>query len=376
MKKLRFETLAIHAGSEVDSHTGAIIPPIHLSTTFERDPSGDYSRGFSYSRSDNPNRRSLEVLMAQLEGGVEAAAFGSRSAAAAAVFRSLRPGDHALVPDVMYHGIRSFLQQAVVSWGVELTSVDMTNERAVQDNVRPTTRLIWVETPSNPMLGITDIRAIADIAHDAGAIVACDSTWTPPPLQPSLTLGADLTIHASTKYLAGHGDVMGGVVVARKGVELFENIRFLQVHEGAVPSPFDCWLTVRGIKTLPYRIRAQQDSAKLIALFLDDHASVQRVNYPGLEDHPGYEIARRQMTGFGPMLSFEVLGGREEAIRVAASVELVTRATSLGGIETLIEHRASIEGVNSQTPDNLLRLSVGLEHHDDILADLEKALYR
>ena len=376
MKKLRFETLAIHAGSEVDSHTGAIIPPIHLSTTFERDPSGDYSRGFSYSRSDNPNRRSLEVLMAQLEGGVEAAAFGSGSAAAAAVFRSLRPGDHALVPDVMYHGIRSFLQQAVVSWGVELTSVDMTNERAVQDNVRPTTRLIWVETPSNPMLGITDIRAIADIAHDAGAIVACDSTWTPPPLQPSLTLGADLTIHASTKYLAGHGDVMGGVVVARKGVELFENIRFLQVHEGAVPSPFDCWLTVRGIKTLPYRIRAQQDSAKLIALFLDDHASVQRVNYPGLEDHPGYEIARRQMTGFGPMLSFEVLGGREEAIRVAASVELVTRATSLGGIETLIEHRASIEGVNSQTPDNLLRLSVGLEHHDDILADLEKALYR
>ena len=374
MKKMRFETLAIHAGSEVDSDTGAIVTPIHLSTTFERDPSGEYSRGFSYSRSDNPNRRSLELLMTELEGGEDAAAFGSGSAAAAAVFRSLRPGDHALVPDMMYHGIRSFLQQAVVPWGVELTSVDMTNTHAVADKVRSTTRLVWLETPSNPSLGITDIRAVADIAHDAGAVVACDNTWTPPPLQPDLTLGADLAIHASTKYLAGHGDVMGGIVIARKGVDLFEKIRFLQVNEGAVPSPFDCWLTVRGIKTLPYRVRAQQDSAKLIALFLDDHACVERVNYPGLEGHPGHEVARRQMMGFGPMLSFEVLGGREEAMRVAANVELVTRATSLGGIETLIEHRASIEGVNSPTPDNLLRLSVGLEHHDDLLADLQKAL--
>ena len=375
VKKRHFETLAVRGGAEVDPETGALVPPLHLSTTFERDPDGGYRRDFSYSRSDNPNRRALERLIAELEGGEEAAAVASGSAAAGAVFRSLRPGDHALVPREMYHGIRSLLLQALIPWGLDLTFVEMTDLTEVRAALRPETRLVWAETPSNPRLGITDLAALADLAGKVGAVVACDNTWTPPPLQPAFELGAGLVVHATTKYLAGHSDLIGGVVVApRGGTELFERIRFLQRNEGAVPAPFDCWLTMRGIRTLPYRIRAQQEGASAIAHFLAGHSRVERVNYPGLPDHLGHDVARRQMTGFGAMLSFEVAGGEEAALGIAARVELITRATSLGGIETLIEHRASIEGPESPTPDNLLRLSVGLEHPDDLIADLEQAL--
>ncbi|UCH25339.1 MAG: aminotransferase class V-fold PLP-dependent enzyme [Trueperaceae bacterium] len=372
--KHRVETLAIHGGAGIDDATGAVTPPIHLSTTFVRGADGSYPKGFVYTRSDNPNRSALERLLAALEGGAAAAAFSSGSAAAGAVFRSLEPGDHVIVPVDMYHGIRKLLHGAYIPWGLELSTVDLTDLGALETALRPNTRLVWVETPSNPRLEITDIAAVAELAGSYGVRVVCDGTWSPPDLQPSLVLGADLVVHASTKYLSGHSDVLGGVVVSRKEDRFFERVRFLQQNEGAVPSPFDCWLTMRGIKTLPYRMRGHCANAQRVATFLAEHPSVECVHYPGLIDHPGHEIARRQMKAYGGMLSFEVRGGEEAAMGVAAKLGLITRATSLGGVESLIEHRASIEGPESLTPRNLLRLSVGLEHPEDLLADLEQAL--
>jgi cystathionine gamma-synthase len=368
------ETVAIHGGAGIDDATGALTPPIHLSTTFAREADGSYPKGFVYTRSENPNRNALEKLLATLEGGAAAAAFSSGSAAAGAVFRSLGPSDHVIVPVDMYHGIRKLLHGAYVGWGLELSTVDLTDLGALESALRPHTRLVWVETPSNPRLEITDIAAVAGLARSVGARVACDGTWSPPDLQPSLALGADLVVHASTKYLAGHSDVLGGVVVSREDDAFFERVRFLQQNEGAVPSPFDCWLTMRGIKTLPYRMRGHCANAQMVATFLAAHPRVECVHYPGLAEHPGHEVARRQMNAFGGMLSFQVLGGEEAAVRVAAKLELISRATSLGGVESLIEHRASIEGPESATPRNLLRLSVGLEHPEDLLEDLEQAL--
>ena len=250
----------------------------------------------------------------------------------------------------------------------------MTDLAAVAAALRPDTALVWIETPSNPRLGISDIAAITELARGVGAAVACDNTWTPPGMQPVLALGVDLIMHATTKYLAGHTDVLGGAVVAREDGQLFERIRFLQQNEGAVPSPFDCWLTLRGVRTLPYRMRGHVANAEVVAEFLAAHRAVERVNYPGLPSHPGYAVAKRQMTSFGGMLSFEVASGAKAAVAVAARVKLITRATSLGGVESLIEHRASIEGPDSPTPANLLRMSVGLEHPADLIADLEQAL--
>lgn len=368
------ETLAIHADGGSDRTSGAVTPPIYLSTTFERAADGGYPHGFSYTRSDNPNRAALERLMTALESGAAAAAFSSGSAAAAAVFRSLAPGDHVILPDDMYHGIRKLLKTAMAPWGLELSFIDLSDLAALESALKPNTRLVWIESPSNPLLKITDIATVTERAHRAGALVACDNTWTPPDLQPTFELGVDLVVHATTKYLAGHSDVLGGVVVTREDSELFEAVRFLQRNEGAVPSPFDCWLTARGIRTLPYRMRGHCDNAARVAAFLDSHPRVERVHYPGLTSHPGHQVAKRQMKAFGGMVSFEVTGGEEAAMRVAAEVTLFTRATSLGGVESLIEHRASIEGPDSATPRNLLRLSVGLEHPDDLLADLERAL--
>jgi cystathionine gamma-synthase len=374
VSRFKLETLAVHAGREVDPATGAVTLPIHLSTTFEREPDGSYPRGYSYTRNGNPNRQAWEACVATLEGGEAAAAFASGSAAAAAIFRTLLPGDHVVAPDDMYHGIRKLLLAVFAPWGLELSFADMTDLDAVRAAVRPNTRLLWVETPSNPLLKVSDIAALAALAHDAGARLACDNTWTPPGLQPAFELGADLVMHATTKYLSGHSDVLGGVVVTRRVDAVFERIRLLQTHEGAVPSPFDCWLALRGVATLPYRMRAHAENASLVAAYLATHPKVERVYYPGLGSHPGFELARKQMRLFGGMLSFQVAGGAKEAMAVAAKVRLFTRATSLGGVESLIEHRASIEGPGSTTPENLLRVSVGLEHPDDLIADLEQAL--
>ena len=364
----------MHGGADVDPATGAVSPPIHLSTTYERDPSGGYPHGFEYARSGNPTRARLEALLAELEGGAEAAAFASGSAAAAAVFRSLRPGDHALVPDDMYHGIRKLLREAIEPWGLRLDVVDMTDASAIEAAIRSETRLIWVETPSNPLLKVTDVARVATIAREAGAILAVDATWTPPGIQDTLGLGADLVVHATTKYLAGHSDVLGGAVIGRRAEGQFERVRYLQRNEGAVPSPFDCWLLMRGIRTLPYRMRAHCAGARRIAEFLSGHPRVSQVHYPGLPTHAQHEVAAEQMSDFGGMLSFRVAGGEEAAMRIAGRVRLFTRATSLGGVESLIEHRASVEGPDSGTPRDLLRLSIGLEHPDDLVDDLQAAL--
>jgi cystathionine gamma-synthase len=371
---MKMETLAVHAGRAVDPATGAIAPPLYLSTTFERAADGSYPRGWVYTRSGNPNRAALEACLAALEGGAAAAAFSSGSAATMSVLQALSPGDHVLAPNDVYHGTARLLREHFVPWGLEVTFVDMTDPQQVAAHLRPNTKLVWVETPSNPLLKVTDIAAVAEAAHRVGALCLCDNTWATPVLQRPLELGADLVLHATTKYLNGHGDVLGGALVAKAEDPLFQRVRQIQTHGGAVPSPFDCWLVLRGVSTLPYRMRAHSAHALQVALFLRDHPKVKAVHYPGLPDHPGYELARRQMRDFGGMLAFQVEGGREAALAVAARVRLFLRATSLGGPESLIEHRASIEGPGTRTPEDLLRLSIGLEHPDDLIEDLAQAL--
>nr|WP_044199948.1 aminotransferase class V-fold PLP-dependent enzyme [Oscillochloris trichoides] len=371
---MKFETMAIHMGQTPDPTTGAVIPPIHLSTTFERAEDGSFPQGYIYTRLGNPNRTMLETCLAALEGGAECAAFSSGQAAAMSIFQTLRPGDHVVAPDDAYHGITRLLRELMTSWGVEYSLVDMNDPANVQAALRPNTRMVWMETPSNPLLKVADIATIAALSHAAGAVCVVDNTWATPMLQRPLELGADLVLHATTKYLGGHSDVLGGAVIGREVGPLWERLRFLQANGGAVPSPFDCWLILRGVRTLAYRMRAHCTHAHQIAEALSQHPQIEALHYPGLPSHPGHEVAARQMHDFGGMLSIQVRGGEAAAMRVAARVKIFTRATSLGGAESLIEHRASIEGPHSTTPANLLRLSVGLEHPDDLLADLEQAL--
>jgi len=371
---VKLETLAIHAGRTPDSATGAVAPSPILSTTFARDEHGDYPHGHIYSRSSNPGRASLESLLATLEGGAAAAAFASGSAASMAVFQALSPGDHVIAPDDVYHGTRTQLRDLLARWGLHHSLVDLTDLDAVRTAITPATRLIWAETPSNPLLKISDVAALAELARMAGAHLVVDSTFATPVLQQPLALGADLVVHSTTKYLGGHSDVLGGAVIARRTDDLFARVRDLQGKGGAVPAPFDCWLLQRSIGTLPLRVRAQTANAQAIAEFLVAQAGVSAVHYPGLPGHAGHALASRQMSGYGAMLSFQVHGGREAALRLASRVQLYTRATSLGGIESLIEHRASVEGPHSTTPPDLLRMSVGLEHADDLIDDLRQAL--
>jgi len=371
---MRIETIAVHAGGRVDPGTGAVTPAIHPSTTFEREPDGSYPRGFLYARNANPNRDALEACLAALEGGEAAAAFASASAATAAVFQALAPGDHVVAPLDAYHGTTRLLRETFSRWGLETTFVDMTDLTAVQKAMKANTRLVWAETPSNPLWKVTDIARVGEIAHAAGARYLCDNTTATPVLQSPLRLGADLVLHATTKYLGGHADVMGGAVVTRARDELFDRVRALQVSGGAIPSPFDCWLVLRGIRTLPYRVRAHSENALKVATFLARHPRVAAVHYPGLPAHPGHDVARRQMSAFGGMVSVEVRGDRARAMAVAAKLRVFTRATSFGGTESLVEHRASIEGPGTRTPENLLRLSIGLEHADDLVEDLDQAL--
>ena len=371
---MRIETLAVHSGRKVDRSTGAVTPPIYMSTTFEREPDGTYPEGFVYGRSGNPTRAQLEDCVRDLEGGVGAAAFSSGAGALAAVFQSLSTGDHVVAPQDLYHGTALLLRDRLSRWGLHTSFVDMTDMDCVRSAITPATKLILVETPSNPLLKITDIAKVAQLAHDEGLACVCDNTWATPVLQRCLELGADLAVHSTTKYLGGHGDVTGGAVVSAADSPMFQEIRAIQRDGGAVPSPFDCWLILRGIRTLPLRMRAHSENAGRVAAYLDEHQEVLEVFYPGLPGHRGHETAARQMSMFGGMLSFRVRGGREAAFRVAARTSLFTRATSLGSYESLIEHRASIEGAASKTPDDLLRVSVGLENADDLIADLDQAL--
>jgi cystathionine gamma-synthase len=370
---MRIETLAVHAGIRVDPSTGAVVPPLHTATTFEHEPDSTYPRGYLYSRTANPNRNALEECLAELENGAGAVAFASASAATAAVFQALAPGDHVVAPLDAYFGTGKLLRDTFIPWGLAVDFVDMTDTTAIKSELTPRTKIVWVETPSNPLWRVTDVAAVAALAHGAGAVCVCDNT-SAPIIQRPLALGADLVVYATTKYLGGHGDVLGGAVVARTRDALFERVRAIQGSGGAVPSPFDCWLVRRGIRTLPWRMRAHSDNALKVATFLAAHPRVEAVHYPGLASHPQHEIARRQMTGFGGMLSVQVRGGRDAAFAVERKVRIFTCATSFGGTESLLEHRASVEGAATRSPDNLLRLSIGLEHADDLIEDLGQAL--
>jgi cystathionine gamma-synthase len=332
--------------------------------------------GFSYSREGNPNRRALEECLASLEGGKEALVYSSGLAVATALMQGLEPGDHIIAPDDVYWGLRMVIGDVFGKAGLATSYADMTDEEGVRAAIRPATRLIWVETPSNPLMKVTDLAAIGRLARAAGPniITVCDGTFATPILQRPLDAGIDMVCHSTTKYISGHSDVVGGALITRHDNYLFERARRAQHYGGAVPSPFDCWLSLRGIDTLPYRVRAHSENALRVARHLKLHGAVEAVHYPGLPDHPGYEVAARQMSAFGGMLSFQVAGGRDAAMNVAARCRLFIRATSLGGAHSLIEHRASVEGPQTRTPQNLLRLSVGLEHPDDLIADLDQAL--
>jgi cystathionine gamma-synthase len=371
---MRIETLAVHAGRHHDPATGAIVSPIHLTSTFERDTSGDYSRGFSYSREDNPNRRMLQRCLAALEGGSEGLAFSSGLAVVAAVIQGLEPGDHVLASDDVYYGVRKVIHDVFGKWPLDVSYANFADIDAFRTALRPETRLIWFETPSNPLLKIIDLGAIGEIARKTEAVTVCDSTFTTPVLQRPLDHSIDMVMHSTTKYINGHSDSLGGALITRHPNYLFERARRSQRYAGGVPSPFECWLTLRGIETLVLRVRTQSAQALQIARHLAEHPAIERVYYPGLETHPGHDLASRQMSAFGGMLSMTVRGGRKEAMDVVGRVHLFTRATSLGGTHSLIEHRASIEGPGTSTPQNLIRMSIGIENVDDLIADLDGAL--
>lgn len=370
---MKIETIAIHAGNHTDGSSKAVIQPIVLSTTFVREADGSFPAGYIYSRSSNPNRTMLENVMAKLEGGADAAAFSSGNAAGMTVFQSLKPGTHVICPDDMYHGLRNQLK-TLFAGILEFDFIDVNDERILTTHIKPNTGLIWIETPSNPLLKITDIKKVVQIAKQHGIKVACDNTFATPIGQQPLTLGADLVMHSSTKYFGGHSDLMGGALVTSEKNEWWAKIRQVQEMGGAIPSPMDCYYLVRSIKTLPYRVRGHVHNAQLLAGYLDVHPKIEKVMYPGLVSHPQHQIAKSQMLNFGGMLSFCVKGGSDEARKVINKLKIFTQATSLGGVESLIEHRASVEGPDTKTPHNLLRASVGLEHIDDLIADIAQAL--
>ena len=370
----KLQTLSIHSGRHVDPATGAVTTPLYTSTTFERDPDGAFSRHYFYSRIDNPNRHSLEQCLADLEGGVEAVVFGSGMAASLAVFQALAPGDHVVLHRDLYFGVRELVTTIFARWGLEHSFVDMRNLEELREACRPQTKLLWLETPTNPLIEVVDIRPVAECARSRQIPLACENTFATPVLQRPLELGADMVVHALTKYISGHSDVLGGAVIIGNPSELTARIKTFQRVGGAGLAPFDCWLALRGVQTLVPRMRLHCENAGRIAEFLSTHPAVSSVHYPGLPNDPGHEIACRQMRGFGGMLSFEVRGGRDEAFAMTSRLKLIVRATSLGGTHSLIEHRASIEGAFSRSPESLLRLSAGLEGADDLIADLDQAL--
>jgi cystathionine gamma-synthase len=370
---MKIETLAARAGHGPDE-TGAVAPAIHMSTTFEREPDGSYRAGYIYSRYANPNRNALEASITALENGAVGLCFASGSAATMTMIQALGPGSHLIAPDDAYFGTTKLMRDVFGPWGVEVTLVNSTDLKGVEQAVRKNTRAIWIETPSNPLLRVADIAAISKLARAAGAVTVVDNTWGTPILQQPLALGADVVMHSTTKYFGGHSDVLGGALVCRTDDELAQRLRAIQMAGGAVPSPFECWLTVRGIRTLPVRVAAQCRNASALAAHLSSHKKVTAVHYPGLANHPQHAVAKRQMSQFGAMMSVQVGASAEESRAIASRLKLFTQATSLGGTESLIEHRASVEGPGTLAPANLLRVSVGLEHPDDLIADWEAAL--
>jgi cystathionine gamma-synthase len=405
---MKIETIAVHAGGEPDSSTGAIAPPIHLSTTFEHGPATEILHGYTYVRDENPTQDRLEAALAQLEcprfgkPGQELAqletapgqqsreaadrartettaalAFGSGMGAAAALFHTLEPGAHVIFPEDMYVHVRVLQQKYLPKWNIAASVLEMSGAEGVENvrrAMRPETRLVWIETPSNPRMNITDIATVAQIAHAAEAKVVVDNTFATPVLQRPLEQGADVVLHSTTKYCGGHSDVQGGALVLKRKDALYEKLYHARMILGAVGSPFNSWLVLRGLRTLPVRMERHSANALAVARALEKSPQIEKVFYPGLESHPGHDIAARQMKGFGGMLSILVRGGWDDAVGVASRVRLFRNATSLGGVESLIEHRASAEGPASTTPRNLLRLTVGLEHPDDLIEDLMQAL--
>ncbi|MER7330172.1 MULTISPECIES: cystathionine gamma-synthase [unclassified Micromonospora] len=375
-----FETLAIHAGQDPEARTGAVIPPIYQTSTYAQDAVGAPRLGYEYSRSGNPTRDALQECLAALEGGSVGLAFASGLAAEDTLLRTVcKPGDHVVIPDDAYGGTYRLFARVAERWGLDYTPAKVSDPDAIRAAVEPgRTKIVWVETPTNPLLGIADIAALAGVAHDAGALLVVDNTFASPYLQQPIAHGADVVVHSTTKYVGGHSDVVGGALVAADA-GLGEELRYHQNAMGAINGPFDAWLTLRGIKTLGVRMDRHCDNAERIAAYLDGHAKVGQVIYPGLPSHPGHEVAAKQMRRFGGMISFRAAGGEEHAVEICNRAKLFVLAESLGGVESLIEHpgrmtHASAAGSPLEVPGDLVRLSVGIETVDDLLADLEQAL--
>ncbi len=373
---MRFETRAIHEGQEPEPAYGAVTVPIYQTSTYAQPDVGKPIR-FDYARGGNPTREALQTVLASLEGGAHALCFASGLAAEATLLLTLAPGDHLLLADDVYGGTYRLLARVLADWGVAFDTVDATDPGKVRAALRDETRIVWVESPTNPMLKVVDLRAVAEAAHAGGALLVVDNTFATPYLQRPLELGADVVVHSVTKYIGGHSDLVGGAIVTNDDA-LAERLRFLQNAVGAVPGPMDCYLALRGVKTLAVRMEAHCRGARRVAGFLAEHPAVTRVHYPGLPDHPGHTVAARQMRDFGGMVSFEV-GSADEAVRVARSTRLFFLAESLGGVESLIEvpapmTHASVAGSPLEVPPNLIRLSVGIEHPDDLVEDLDRAL--
>ncbi len=381
-----FSTRAIHAGQDPDPLTGAVVPPIYQVSTYKQDGVGGLRGGYEYSRSANPTRAALEECLAALEGGSRGFAFASGLAAEDTLLRAVaRPGDHLVVPNDAYGGSYRLFAKVAEPWGLTHTPVDLGDLDAVRDAVQPgTTRVVWCETPTNPLLNVSDIAALADIAHEAGALLAVDNTFATPYLQSPLELGADVVVHSTTKYAGGHSDVVGGALVTTRSPatgfdDLDERIGFHQNAMGAVAGPFDSWLVLRGLKTLGVRMDRHCDNAEKVVAFLSEHPRVSTVLYPGLEQHPGHHVAAQQMRRFGGMVSFRLRGGVEEALGACKRAEVFTLGESLGGVESLIEHpgrmtHASVAGTDLEVPADLVRLSVGIETAEDLIADLDRSL--
>jgi cystathionine gamma-synthase len=377
-----FSTRAIHVGQEFDPATGAVVPPIYMTSTFVQDGIGGFRGGYEYARGGNPTRDSLQELLASLEGGVKAFSFASGLAAEDTLLRAvLAPGDHIVMGNDVYGGTHRLVNRVFVPWGIELETVEMSDLDAVRASIRPgVTKVLWVETPSNPLMKISDVAALATLGHEFGVLVVVDNTFASPYLQQPLALGADVVVHSTTKYLGGHSDVLGGAVVVNSE-ELAEKVGFLQFGVGAVSSPMDAWLTVRGIKTLAVRVDRHSANAQAIAEALVGHPATERVYYPGLADHPGHDLAARQMKAFGGMLSVALVGGAAAARTFAESTSVFQLAESLGGVESLIGYpsemtHASVRGTALEVPENIVRLSVGIEDRDDLIADVLGALDR
>jgi cystathionine gamma-synthase len=398
---MKIETLAIHAGNHGDTTTGAVVPPIVLSTTFERANDGSLVEGRDiYTRASNPNRRALEEKLAALEGGSEAIAFASGQAAAMSIFHTLGAGSHIILPDDCYYNTKIIIENLYANFGLTCTEVDMTDLSQIKKAIKKNTKLIWIETPSNPNLKITDIQAVVKIAKDKNILVACDNTWATPFFTRPFEFGVDLVMHSTTKYFGGHSDILGGCVITappapRGGAENakltkgeFEKapplgaagaLRTYQSVGGAVPSAFDCWLLNRSLSTYAIRMPVHGQNAMKLAVFLENQPQIEKVNYPGLKSNEYHRIAKKQMmgadgvSGFGGMMSVLVKGGEKEAMALASKLKIFKHATSLGGVESLIEHRFSVEGIHSKSPKNLLRISVGIEHISDLIADFEQA---